>query len=59
MRHQIKLALCVRVAVLLVGPGLYCLLTWRNTFVTTDENNAAFDSNAGNVNNLTNVYNVC
>lgn len=48
MRRHIKVALCVRVAVLLVGPGLYCLLT--NIFVTND-NNAPLDSNAGNVNN--------
>lgn len=50
------MALCVRVAVLLVGPGLYCLLT--HTFVT-DDNNAPIESNAGNVNKLTNGYNVC
>lgn len=37
MRRQIKVALCVRVAALLAGPGLYCLLT--NSFINDDKGN--------------------
>lgn len=55
MRRQIKVALCVRVAALLAGPGLYCLLT--NSFINDDKgnNNIIPPASDGRVNNRNRV----
>ena len=36
MKQKIKIALCVRVVVLLIGPGLYCL--FANNFINKQYN---------------------
>jgi hypothetical protein len=44
MKRKIKMALCFRVVVLLIGPGLHCL--FANIFIVS-ENKGAAPSNDG------------